>query len=145
MQRWEKINTLCHEILHTYVHPNFYKMNKGRRIITEGFTEILGDQLFAVIRKKANKSTKYRAQFEQGLSPNACKKVSIPAPTTDYGDDGKFADRIEGIVGKERFRAAYFLGQNTLAGLRRKAINDPIDDQYERQANAMADYMVNIK
>ena len=142
--RWRSVNTLCHEIMHPYVHSNFYVMNRGRRIITEGFTEVLGDQLYTSIRGRALANAAFRAMFEGGLTAGVCSGVTIPEPTLDYGDDGHFASGIRGIVGDDRFRAAYFLGQTRLAGLQPKLkVNEP-GDMYEQEADAMAEKVMRM-
>lgn len=140
--RWASINTLCHEIMHAYVHPGFTGLSNGRRIITEGFTEILGDELFEEIRKRASKNPAYRAQFEGGVTAGSCTNTPIPASKTEYDDDGKFAGAILNIVGPDRFRAAYFLGRTTLAGLQPKLQTGSSNDAYEKEADAIADNIV---
>ena len=56
----------------------------------------------------------FKAKLEAGLPP-AC---AIPEATTvGYGQAGRDAETILGLVGDDRFRAAYFLGANTLVGL----------------------------
>lgn len=140
--RWASINTLCHEIMHAYVHPGFTGLSNGRRIITEGFTEILGDELFEEIRGRATNNPVYRAQFEGGINAAACRNTPIPASRTEYGDDGRFAGAILGIVGPDRFRAAYFLGRTTLAGLQPKLETGSSGDVYEKEADAIADHII---
>ncbi|HNW98475.1 MAG TPA: DUF4157 domain-containing protein [Bacteroidales bacterium] len=134
-RRWILVNTLCHELIHAYVHPNFSGLANGRRIVIEGFTEVLGDQLYTRIRTKALSDPSFRALFETGISASA----PIPEAQTGYGDDGIYADRIRVIVGEDNFRAAYFLGQTTLAGLQPKLFIGNIDNEFEREADYVAD------
>ena len=143
--RWRIIKSLCHEMLHAYVHPDFVNQSKGRRIVTEGFTEVLADQLYKSIRAKAFKDHTLRTSLEGGLSIGACVGVTIPLPDLGYGDDGQFASGIRAIVGDDNFRAAYFLGQNTLAGLQPKLQSDLPGDVYEQEADKISEQVTKIK
>jgi hypothetical protein len=85
-------------------------------VIREGFTEVLGVQLFndGVVPKAAS-DAKFKASLEAGVPGAPC-----PAPakaTIDYGAAGAGAEAIRGEVKDDRFRAAYFLGRPELAGL----------------------------
>ncbi|WP_416138192.1 DUF4157 domain-containing protein [Halomonas sp. HK25] len=118
---WAGIDTLCHEVLHALVHADFVA-TAGRvsfpQVIREGFTEVLGVQLFndrVVPKAKANPT--FKATLEAGVSGAPC-----PAPaaaTIGYGSAGSGAESIRRRVGNENFRAAYFLGRPELAGLPR--------------------------
>lgn len=116
---WRGIDTLCHEVLHALVHPNFVA-TAGRvsfpQVIREGFTEALGVQLFNdKIVPKAGTDASFKASLETGVSGAPC-----PAPaaaTIDYGAAGSGAESIRVKVGNDNFRAAYFLGRPELAGL----------------------------
>lgn len=142
MARWRTIKTLCHELLHPYIHPDFEALSKGRRIIKEGFTEVLSFQLYSSVRAKAMGDPGYRAQFETGLTAGVCNKVDVPAFEVQYGDDGHYAAGIRSIVGDDRFRAAYFLGKTTLAGLQPKLQSGSLNNPAERAADAMAEKII---
>ena len=116
---WSGVDTLCHEVLHALVHPNFRATAGGvsfPQVIREGFTEVLGVQLFNDrIVPKAASDVAFKASLEAGVSGAPC-----PAPalaTIGYGDAGKGADSIRSKVHDDNFRAAYFLGRPELAGL----------------------------
>jgi hypothetical protein len=116
--RWITIDTLCHEILHALVHPDFLAA-AGKTTFSlvgrEGFTEVLGNELFndRIVEFSAA-SPKYRAQFEIGLKTPKCPIAN--AGKIDYGAAGKNAEAIRKKVGDENFRAAYFLGRHDLVG-----------------------------
>jgi hypothetical protein len=116
---WRGIDTLCHEVLHALVHPGFVATAARvsfPQIIREGFTEVLGAQLFnKKVVPKAKSDSAFKASLETGVSGAPC-----PAPaaaTIDYGAAGSGAESIRGRVGDDNFRAAYFLGRPELAGL----------------------------
>jgi hypothetical protein len=115
--RWKVVETLCHELMHVYGSQDFYDASQDRELIEEGFPEILGDQLYEQIRTKAA-DAKYRAGFEGGLSAGACTGVAVPASHRGYKTAANAAERIRSTVGDDSFRAAYFLGRKTLAGLK---------------------------
>jgi hypothetical protein len=142
--RWTTVNTLCHELMHVYVHQSFYDLHHDRQIIREGFSEVLGDQLYDYIRRKANRDAAYRVGFEIGLPVGACSGVSIPASSLAYPPAGDNAELIRSMVGDNRFRAAYFLGQTNLVGLQPKLFVGSTNDTLEQEADAMADKIMHI-
>jgi hypothetical protein len=116
---WQGIDTICHEILHALVHPRFAAKAATVRedqLIREGFTEVLGVQLFNDrVAPKAASDPVFKGQLESGVSGAPC-----PAPkaaTIGYGDAGAGAEEIRLRVGDKNFRAAYFLGKPELAGI----------------------------
>lgn len=117
--RWKTIYTLCHEVLHALSHPDFdnavTRVSSGL-VLTEGFTEVLGNQLFNVrVIGKAASDAAFKASLEAGLSVASC-----PAPTArpvGYRDAGSGAETIRSTVGNNNFRAAYFLGRTDLVGI----------------------------
>jgi hypothetical protein len=116
---WEGIDTLCHEVLHALVHPNFNAAAgkvKFPQVIREGFTEVLGVDLFNDhVAPKAKADPKFKALLETGVSGAPCPE---PAPATiGYGAAGKGAAVIKKKVSPENFKAAYFMGRTDLAGL----------------------------
>lgn len=116
---WAGIDTLCHEVLHALVHPDFVA-TAGRvafpQVVREGFTEVLGVQLFNDrIVPKANADAAFKTTLETGVTGAPC-----PAPvvaTIGYRSAGSGAESIRTKVHDENFRAAYFLGRPALAGL----------------------------
>ncbi|HST11227.1 MAG TPA: DUF4157 domain-containing protein [Terriglobales bacterium] len=68
LARWASIKTMCHELMHVMVHPDFRTAQKGRPILIEGFPEVLGHQLYSDIAKDAGSDPKLEAQMEAGLS-----------------------------------------------------------------------------
>jgi hypothetical protein len=135
--RWMAVESLCHELMHVYVSQQFVDLHRDRQLIREGFSEILGDQLYEHIRTTAGKDPAYRRQFEQGLDPDACSEA-IRESRRGYTAAADSADEIRRIVGDDRFRAAYFLGRTRLAGLQPKLRVGALDDPLERQADAVA-------
>ena len=101
------------------MHPGFNAAAATVRfpqIIREGFTEVLGAQLFNQrVRPKAASTAAFKQQLEAGVSGAPC-----PAPAADaigYGAAGAGAEAIRARLGDNRFRAAYFLGRPELAGI----------------------------
>jgi hypothetical protein len=139
--RWMAVESLCHELMHVYVSEEFVDLHRNRQLIKEGFSEILGDQLYEDIRATAGKDRVYRRQFEQGLDPDACSGA-IRESRRGYPAAANAADDIRRIVGDDRFRAAYFLGRIGLAGLQPKLRVGALDDPLERQADAVAEQAV---
>ena len=108
-----------HEVLHALVHPGFNAAASTVRfpqIIREGFTEVLGAQLYNQrMRPKAAANAVFKQGLEAGVSGAPC-----PAPAADtigYGAAGAGAEAIRARVGDSSFRAAYFLGRPELAGI----------------------------
>ena len=146
LARWDGIKTMCHELMHVMVHPDFTRAEKGRQILTEGVPEVLGHQLYEDIAKQARSDPKLEAQLEDGLSKVPCG--SIPSTTlgvdllgkaTSYKDAADDADRIRVAVTNDGLRAAFFLGQLSKAGIQPKR-EDGIgsDDPREREADEAA-------
>jgi hypothetical protein len=116
---WQGVDTLCHEVLHALVHPDF-TATAGRvsfpQVIREGFTEVLGVQLFnGRVRPKAAGDPAFKATLEAGVSGAPCPTPA--AAKIGYGAAGAGAEAIRARIGDDNFRAAYFLGQPALAGL----------------------------
>ena len=132
--RWTAVETLCHELMHVYVSQEFADLSHGRQLISEGFPEILGDQLYEDIRQRADGDATFRRRFEGGLPAAACGG-KVRAPKRLYGDAAEAAERIRGTVGDRRFRAAFFLGRTQLAGLQPQLRVGRSDDPLERQAD----------
>jgi uncharacterized protein DUF4157 len=115
--RWQRIKTLSHELCHALVHPAFTARAPGvgfGQVLREGFTEVLGVQLFDHLRVKASGNAALKARLEGGLGA-ACP--APPAGVIGYREAGKSAEDIRQKIGNDNFRAAYFLGATSLAGL----------------------------
>lgn len=146
LARWASIKTMCHELMHVMVHPDFRRAEKGRPLLIEGFPEVLGHQLYSNIANDAGSDPKLQAQMEAGLSKTPCP--SIPSSTlgqdltgkaTSYKQAADDADRIRVVVTNDRFRAAFFLGQLSLAGIQPKRKDGAgADDPLEREADLAA-------
>lgn len=120
-KRWRTINTISHELLHALVHPDFYAKAESvgfSLLITEGFTEVLGDQLFNDrVRPKAASDAAFRAAMEAGLPEGGCPGEP-EAGDIGYAAAGAGAETIRQLAGDRTFRAAYFLGRPDLVGLK---------------------------
>jgi Domain of unknown function (DUF4157) len=131
--RWKTVNTMCHELVHVMAHDEFREAAAGRQILIEGFTEVLGDQLYTAVVRRAERDAAFRAPLERGLAGAPC--AWLPSAETGYGEAGRDAEQLRVVVGNDRFRAAYFLGRLELVGLRpRRAAAVPGDDAEEREA-----------
>jgi hypothetical protein len=122
--RWGHLRTLCHEVLHAMAHSNFNAAGwrvPFDQIVWEGFPEVLGVELFneRIVPKasSAGGAPGFKARLEAGIDGAPCPDPD--ATKVDYGLGGVRAARIEGTIGRERFRAAFFLGRPELAGLPR--------------------------
>ncbi|MFY9569807.1 MAG: DUF4157 domain-containing protein, partial [Blastocatellia bacterium] len=140
--RWKTIKTLCHELMHVMVHPDFRRAEKGRQILTEGFPEVLGHYLYQNISSEAKPGSNLKPQMEAGLSSAPC--ADIPDSKIEYGAAGSGAEEIRQKVGAERFRAAFFLGQLEMVGLQPKSIgdhgrNDPLEAEADRAALSVSE------
>ena len=134
--RWEIVNRMCHELVHVMVHDDFRAAVKGRMTMKEGFTEVLGDQLYHDIADRAGKDPRFRAKFEGGVK-GPCG--SIPRSPLEYDQAGKDADYILFLVKDDRFRAAYFMGRVDLLGIQKKRADGAADsDPWEREADRIA-------
>lgn len=116
---WAGVDTLCHEVLHGLVHPQFEAAagrTKFPQVMREGFTEMLGMQLFnRRVAKKAKEDPIFKATIEAGVPGAPCPD---PDPATNgYGAAGDGAQKILDKVKNDRFRAAYFLGRTELVGV----------------------------
>jgi hypothetical protein len=115
--QWKQVDTLCHEIIHAMVHPSFEAfVVPFNQIIKEGFTEVLGIQLFNDhVVPKAQDDPEFKSMIEADVTGKPCPD---PAKATiDYAAAGQGAEKIRQLVGDDHFRAAYFLGKPELAGL----------------------------
>jgi Domain of unknown function (DUF4157) len=117
--RWRLVDTLCHEVLHALTNPELRARAATvgfSQVLIEGFTEVLGVQLFNQrVKPKSISTSAFKARLEAGLASAPC-----PTPadaTVGYAEAGAAAERILGRIGDNRFRAAYFLGQTHLIGL----------------------------
>lgn len=117
--RWQTIDTLCHEVLHALVHPVFQNSSSrigSRLVVSEGFAEVLGNELFNNrVITKASSDPVFKASLEAGITGTPCP---VPAAgTIGYGAAGAGAETIRTTVGDSNFRAAYFLGRPDLIGI----------------------------
>lgn len=138
--RWRIIENMCHELVHVMVHDDFRQKATGRQILVEGFTEILGDQLYNSLARRARSEATFKSRLEAGLNSAPCS--SIPSSTTGYGPAGQQAEQVRVLVGNDRFRAAYFLGQLELVGIQPKLYNHSSADPLEAEADRIAEQVV---
>lgn len=115
--RWRTIRTLSHELVHALVHPDFPAQATSvgfGQVIREGFTEVLGVELYDHLVARANSSLSLRNRLQAGIA-TSCPPP--PATSIGYGEAGPTAERVRLLVGNANFRAAYFLGAVHLIGL----------------------------
>ncbi|MEX2228285.1 MAG: hypothetical protein WEB13_01470 [Dehalococcoidia bacterium] len=115
---WARLQTICHELMHVMCHPimdaRAAHVSFGQ-VIKEGFTEVLGVQLFKAILTKAGVSDPFKARIDGGIDLGAIPDLG--SVTESYGDAAVRAKAILARVGDDRFRAAYFLGAVDKVGL----------------------------
>jgi hypothetical protein len=124
-RRWVIIRTLCHELLHSLAHPDFWTAisssprfptgAKFDQALREGCAEALAVQLFNDLRQGAASDAALSGQLTQGVSGDC--KPPAEAATPGYGAAGANAEAIRQQVGDQRLRAAYFHGRVSLIGL----------------------------
>lgn len=120
--RWSAIDTLTHELLHALAHPDFTAKASNIRhaaIIQEGFTEMLGVDLYNEVAARAAKNQVFRKTMHTGIGDFNIPPLPHQA-TVDYGKAGEDAVEIRrrmGPNGKKEVLAAYFLGAVHLIGL----------------------------
>jgi hypothetical protein len=136
--RWKTIRTMCHELMHVLVHDDFRAAIKGRTVLREGFPEVLGHYLYEYITGQSS----LKARMETGLTTAPCQ--SVPGSAIGYGTDGSDAEKIRIAVKNDNFRAAFFLGQLSLAGIQPKRIDgeasgDPHEAEADDAARAVAE------
>jgi len=118
--RWKSIFRLSHELVHVLEHEKFTEQREEvefKLLVQEGFTEVLGVQLYDHVRQKAINDRGFRAKLEEGLPMTYDKP---PEKTVEYGAAGPRAEEIRREVGDDNFRAAYFLGAVKLVGLEKE-------------------------
>jgi hypothetical protein len=130
--RWKTVETMCHELVHVMAHDDFQASVAGRQVLREGFTEVLGDQLYSRIASKARADKGYQATFEASVAGAPC--ADIPSAALGYGEGGKSAETLRVVVKDDRFRAAYFLGELELVGIKRKRIPAGARSELESEA-----------
>jgi Domain of unknown function (DUF4157) len=123
--RWTTIRTLCHELVHALAHPDFIaaqttspRIGKAitfDQVVVEGFTEVLGVQLYAYLMQIATPGTTLNGNLTNGVKGTCAPPTATPKP--GYKAAGPAADTIRQQVGDDRFRAAYFHGRVALVGL----------------------------
>src|SRR3712207_17729 len=129
---------MCHELMHVMVHDDFRAAVKGRMVLIEGFPEVLGHQLYQHISGQSG----LKSSMEAGLKSAPCQ--SVPVSSLGYNPHGDNADKIRIAVKDDNFRAAFFLGQLSLAGIQPKlangeASNDPHEAEAESASRAVAE------
>jgi hypothetical protein len=139
--RWKTVKTMCHEMMHVMVHPNFHNAEKNRQLLTEGFPEVLGHYLYKDIRKQAGSDAKLKGVMEDGVSTTC---TTIPDSTIEYAPGGPNAEKIRNEAGDNNFRAAFFLGEVSLVGIQPKRFdkqktNDSLEKEADRAAQSVVD------
>lgn len=121
--RWRVIRTLAHELLHVLAHPRFKDTAtdevlkiRNSQIITEGFVDLLTADVYTELCNEA-KAKPVAAKLFEGLGDPGEPDATLLG--IGYGDAGKAADAIRGLVSDDNVRAAFFLGATHLIGLDR--------------------------
>ena len=101
------------------VHPKFDNMQskvEDSLIISEGFVEVLGFELYNYLLRRAMSDEVFRESISEGFVPGP---VPTPRPRSElgYGEAAQKAAHIMDKVGETRFTAAFFLGQPKLVGM----------------------------
>ncbi len=116
--RWNTVETICHEIMHALAHPAVETEAAAvgfGQVIVEGMAEVLSTQLFNDrVRPKAKSTPAFKAKLEAGIAGAPCKEP--PEADIGYAAAGSGAETIRKLVGDQRYRSAFFLGQMHLLG-----------------------------
>lgn len=123
--RWATIRTLCHELMHALMHPDFLAATHASprfphgvpfsQALVEGFAEVLSVELFNHLSDAVAADPTLLAQLTQGIAGPCGAPNHVTKP--GYGDAGANAQLIRTLVGEARFRAAFFSGKVSLIGL----------------------------
>ena len=119
--QWQRIGSISHELMHFYCHHGFEAKQKTvqfGQVIIEGFTELLGAELYDKLRANVamsgplTDSLRGEAPVKEfvRLAQGASSKGGYEAAT-------ERARKIYQKVGKNNTWAAYFLGKAELVGL----------------------------
>ncbi|WP_440068835.1 hypothetical protein [Streptosporangium sp. OZ121] len=114
--RWEVIETIVHEMTHSLIHPRLTAKMKGTNrplVISEGFVEVVTREIYNwMVDHGGEKSTRRLMVGVEGALVPPIKKKDL-----GYGADGRYADQIFQIVGRERFLTAFLTGDVELVAL----------------------------
>lgn len=120
--QWQRIGSISHELMHFYCHHDFEKKSssvKFGQVITEGFTELLGLELYDALRQQVinNADTDLIKDLRAGAAADEFKQAANHGSRQGYVKALNRASDIQTRVGKPNVRAAYFLGKPELIGL----------------------------
>jgi hypothetical protein len=119
-RRWSAWKVLVHEYLHTLTHPRFREASQGRRVMTEGFCELMRKEMFTADLANVPTMTAIVHQVEGGnfgQPPN-----NVVGTTYDAGSYASYVQSAETIAanspgGMNALKAAYFQGHVEFIGL----------------------------
>jgi len=127
--RWQTWEVLVHEYIHTLEHPNFGAASKGNRIMKEGFCELFTKDILLhggqIAAAQTDADPARRIEVEGKDEPGFAGKFVPDYDSGEYADYVAHAEAIEGQVGSDAVRAAFFLGHVEHIGL--KPNGDMID------------------
>ena len=120
--QWQRVGSISHELMHFYCHDDFEKKSgsvKFGQVITEGFTELLGLELYDALRQQVinNTDTDLIKGLRAGAAADEFKQAANDASRQSYVKALNRAREIQTRVGKPNVWAAYFLGKPQLIGL----------------------------
>jgi len=120
--QWQRIGSISHELMHFYCHHGF-EAKSGKvtfgQVITEGFTELLGLELFDALQKRVTEGDQALIESLRGEAATDEFKQSAQAgpKRQNYEKALQRAREVQTRVGKNNVWAAYFLGKPELIGL----------------------------
>ncbi|MEO3812017.1 hypothetical protein ABGB17_23720 [Sphaerisporangium sp. B11E5] len=114
--RWELVETIVHEMVHSLLHPDV-KAKAGRvgrpLVVLEGFIEVVTREVFNAMVDNAGPDTVQRLMIGvEGELVAATRKTTL-----GYEENGRHADEVFRIVGRERFLTAFMTGDTALLAL----------------------------
>jgi hypothetical protein len=118
--RWNGWKVMVHEYLHTLAHPRFREASQERRVMTEGFCEIMRKEMFTADLTQVPMMTSIVHQVEGGNFGQP--PDTIVGTTYSAGSYASYVQSAETVAanspgGMNALKAAYFQGHVEFIGL----------------------------
>lgn len=116
---WDNFQTVIHEHLHSITHPNYTRVAEDlggaqKGVLVEGGTSLFTDHVW---QRLSPAEIRANAMLRRHVEGRAHPYTAGVIPPISHYHTIAQARNIEGTVGPENMRAAYFLGRTELLGL----------------------------